>query len=477
MGLGRFLIAATLGMAFVRPAFGADRPPQYVIISFDGSRSVQMWKETRQLARDTKSGFTVFMSGIHFVTASTLKRIYQPPQHARGSSMISNIPDDKKDSILERIEQVELADRDGIDMGSHAIGHFDGGKWSLDEWTSELSQFAGIMTNVFMLNGLTQIRPKEEQQNWCRLLGRHLKGFRAPYLASNHFSDQALHSMGYTYDASRVETMDTWPFMTDGGVWALPMALIPVVGTAKLVTAMDYNFFLSDTRGENHPANAAVYEKRWISSLRNYFEHNYYGNRAPVNIGAHFDDWNGRAYFNGLFKFAREVCVKPEVRCVTGQEMVTILEKMGREQIARYRSGHFEKLQHPTLMRKAEVLDLNLTWEKTAEGLKLTAAGKDASRLKSMDVEVRLGDRIVSRELGVLPQSAIQASADGLSKLSVLVKRASLEVLSSTRRIRIKDGALQAVEKQDIEARARLGDLPEAHGLERDDDEPRFWDI
>jgi hypothetical protein len=84
-----------------------------------------------------------------------------------------------------------------------------------------------------------------------------------------------------------------------------------------------------------------------IDTYRKYFADNYYGNRAPVHIGHHFSKWNGGAYWNAMKTFAKEVCAKPEVKCVTYKELAAFLETRTPDQLKDYKNGAFPKLPRP----------------------------------------------------------------------------------------------------------------------------------
>ncbi len=49
---------------------GSDRPPQFVVLAFDGSLNLDFWKESRQFAREAGVKFTYFISGTYFLNDS-----------------------------------------------------------------------------------------------------------------------------------------------------------------------------------------------------------------------------------------------------------------------------------------------------------------------------------------------------------------------------------------------------------------------
>ena len=63
------------------------RPPQFVVVSFDGAGGESMWTYWRAVARRAQAHFTFFVSGAYLVDWAHRDR-YRPPRHARGSSAI-----------------------------------------------------------------------------------------------------------------------------------------------------------------------------------------------------------------------------------------------------------------------------------------------------------------------------------------------------------------------------------------------------
>ena len=460
------------GQVSASPQEKLPRPKQYVVLSFDGSRSVQMWKETRELATELNIGLTVFVSGVHFLPATLLKKYYDPPgpKYGPGTSAIRKISDAEAGTIPLRIEQMEGALSEGIEIGSHAVGHFDAGhgvgglNWSSTDWISEITQFENILFNIFALNSLPE-RVPGEAASWKKTLTSTLKGFRAPLLSTNGTLTPALDKLGFVYDGSEAYPMEwgKWPFkQKDGNIWEIPMAQIPIVGTAKRQVAMDYNFYAFDSAATPDLENSNFYEERWVQSLTNYFNHNYYGNRAPIHIGAHFDDYNGRAYFRGFFRFARMICHQPEVVCLTGSALVKEMEALGPAKINALQHGHFDELKPATPLPDFKNIDLKIAWKNTRGVIHVQASGKDAVKAgHSLNVHVMLGDKVIATQLGdiVLPNST------KMQKISVKVFQNGREILSSTRRADVRQGLVHKLEKSDREELLMLGDLPGAHGL------------
>ena len=64
-----------------------ERPPQYVLLAFDGSKSLPFWEESRDFARENDIKFTYFISGVYFLHSGTKsgcgRRGRRPPSGAR----------------------------------------------------------------------------------------------------------------------------------------------------------------------------------------------------------------------------------------------------------------------------------------------------------------------------------------------------------------------------------------------------------
>lgn len=328
------------------------RPPQYVLLGFDGSKSLPFWKESRDFARENDIKFTYFISGVYFLRSGT-KSAYDPPQHSVGASAIGFGVSD--DDIAARLEQVEAAHQEGHEIASHACGHFDGSSWSHDDWLSEHQSFDELVFEAGENNGFEAPALSFE--------ARDVIGFRAPQLGRSAGLYTALAEHGLAYDTSRVNSMSYWPQKLNG-VWDFPLAAVKIVGSGKNTLSMDYNFYVAQSRGESDAANKDQYRQEMLDTYMGYFENNYFGNRAPVDIGHHFSKWNGGAYWEAMKELAQRVCVLPEVKCVTYRDLATFLED-NVEKIPAYREGHFTPMTRPP--SAADTVAEELTDDEIAE--------------------------------------------------------------------------------------------------------------
>src|SRR5438270_9814785 len=65
----------------------ALRPPQFIVVSFDGSGGERMWTYWRSVGRRAHAHFTFFVSGVYLVDWAHRLR-YRPPRHDPGTSAI-----------------------------------------------------------------------------------------------------------------------------------------------------------------------------------------------------------------------------------------------------------------------------------------------------------------------------------------------------------------------------------------------------
>ncbi len=348
-----------------------SRPPQFVLISFDGSKSHAFWKETLALAAETKSQFSYFISGVYFLNQKD-KANYLPPKRKAGASDIGFAENEPSD-IEKRTGFIwqALNSKDPMDIGSHVNGHFDGGLWTKEEWTQEFTEFHKLVEKVFTLY------PKINQPfayQWESTLHETIKGFRAPLLAQNIATQQVLKDFNYSYDASQM-IKNKWPNLMNTKVWNVGLSRITLLGTKKETVAMDYNVLYGQCDGQFNPKNSGecltisdsllkYFENQTYLSYINAFLTSYYGNRAPLSIGHHFSLWNSGIYWKALQKVVIAVCSQPEVKCIAHKSMVQWLneniDKNGPQFLANLNQGNFDKTTTPQEPRAQLKIDMEL---------------------------------------------------------------------------------------------------------------------
>jgi hypothetical protein len=133
------------------------------------------------------------------------------------------------EQVRKRIGYVNDLYRNGHEIASHAVGHFNGAAWSAADWQKEFRAFGDIVDNVGPNNGL---------ESKLAFTARDVIGFRAPYLAKSAGLYGALKANGFRYDTSGV-AHDAWPERIDG-IWRFTLAIVWMQGSGRGILSMDY---------------------------------------------------------------------------------------------------------------------------------------------------------------------------------------------------------------------------------------------
>jgi hypothetical protein len=331
-----------------RPRRPSLRPPQFLVVSFDGSGGDRLWTYWRPLASRAHAHFTFFVSGVYLLDEAR-RRLYHPPRHPAGVSDIGFAqPDGRRSAgavVRATLEQIAGAYRDGNEIGTHYDGHFcapyagNVGEWNASDWQVELNEFDALL---FGANENNHLRHPVD-------LGfgpEEVVGGRTPCLQGKlRLLYPVLAARGFRYDASQVARLGAWP-QRELGIWSVPLLEIPFVHHTYRVISMDYNFFANQTGAvSGPPASSREIEDETYLSLWRAFRTSYFGNRAPFSVANHFETWNNWAYDHALSRFVLRACALPEVRCVSFRELVDWLDAQPRRRLRRYRLGRFPRLR------------------------------------------------------------------------------------------------------------------------------------
>jgi hypothetical protein len=303
----------------VRP----HRPPQFLVVSFDGSGGVRLWPYWRSVARRAHAHFTFFVSGVYLLDENR-RNLYRPPRHEPGTSDIWFARPDgglsAREVVRGTLEQIAAAYREGNEIGTHYNGHFCApfsrsvGEWTAADWRRELDEFDDLLFDASANNRL-------DPPVRLPFGASEIVGGRTPCLQGNlRILYRVLAARGFRYDASQIAPLGAWP-RRELGIWSFPLLEIPFVGHTFRVVSMDYNF-LANQVGED-PAAA---EREAYLSLWRAFRTSYFGNRAPLSFANHFETWNRWAYDHALTRVVLRACRLPEVRCVSFRELVDWLD-------------------------------------------------------------------------------------------------------------------------------------------------------
>jgi hypothetical protein len=312
-------------LCLFRPAMAEDdaaKPNQLLLLSFDGAGSNALWQRSRDFARGNNAHFTYFLS-CSLVIPRADAGTYKGPGRKAGRSNIGFARD--AEEARERLGHIWQAHLEGHDISSHTCGHFDGKDWSQADWTAEFTSFHDVMTNAWKAVGAGEAEP----QGWRRFVEDDIRGFRAPYFSTSPGMIEAEKKAGFAYDASLVTRGPMMPETRDGIIrFGLP--LIPEGPSRRPIIAMDYNLFVRHSAGVENPSRSAEFEARAYSAFRAAFDREYAGERIPLQIGLHFVEMNGGAYWRAMERLASEVCGKADVACVTYTQAIGMLKEQGR---------------------------------------------------------------------------------------------------------------------------------------------------
>ncbi|MFE9767522.1 hypothetical protein ACFYPC_23865 [Streptomyces sp. NPDC005808] len=318
-----------------KPLKPGEKPPQFVVFSWDGALQGddELFSHYRELAKEYNAHMTFFLTGIYLLPKDK-KTLYDPPMHDPGAAAISYPTDEH---IRTTLEQLALAWEEGNEIGSHFNGHFcdakGGGDWSVAEWKSEISQFYSFVENWKTNTGYTDLPPLpfDAQQE--------IIGGRAPCLEGQKNLLEAIKSFGWRYDASSPGDFQIWPTKKEG-LWDFPLQMLPYEGGEYQGLSMDFNFLYNQSDGETEgdPAQYELWRQETVDSYLAGFNRVYYGSRAPLFIGNHFEDWNGGIYMKAIDDVIKNVCVRKEVRCVSFRELADWMDVQKPEVLERLRS-------------------------------------------------------------------------------------------------------------------------------------------
>ena len=439
-----------------------ERPPQYVLLAFDGSLNNEMWDETISFAKNNNAKFSYFISGVYFLLNEN-RANYSEPTKGLGVSNIG-FAGDSKTKLVDRVNYLNRAYDDGHTIGSHANGHFDGSEWSTSQWESEFQQFYNLIFNVYNQKGI-------EIQNYINPFHfnpEQIVGFRSPLLATNKNLYSTLKKNNFSYDTSQTNDMDYWPHL-DKGIWNFPLAELRIYGTGIQTLSMDYNFYVADSRGNPDPDNSELYRERMYKTYMAYFNSNYYGNRAPIHIGHHFSKWNKGAYWQAFMDFTKSVCMKPEVKCVGYQSLLEFMNSIDLSTRKEYQIGNFPKLSIPEIIKKdiAAIAPIEVSFlmkKINKEQIELKLVGKDAKLFpKNSTYRWYIDDKEMFQSKKTRINFSSFAKMKKSFKLSAVLENGKNKLIKTTHNISYNDYNDFTIQEEDLEKRALQGDLPEAH--------------
>ncbi|MFH8436445.1 hypothetical protein ACH4A3_14640 [Streptomyces sp. NPDC018007] len=318
------------------PLEPGQKPPQFVIFSWDGAGEVGngLFPRFLELAREHDAAMTFFLSGLYLLPESK-KSLYRPPNNPRGASDIGYLTDEHIKDTLKYVRQAWL---DGHEIGTHFNGHFCGGSGSVERWTpaqwhSEINQAVSFVTEWRTNTGWEDEDPLPFDYR------KELVGGRTPCLLGQDNLLPTASKLGWRYDASSPGGRQMWP-VKRGGVWDLPLQAMPFPGHSFEVLSMDYNILANQSRNSTKgmPSRYPGWRTQATGAYLAGFRRAYETNRAPFYIGNHFEEWNGGIYMDAVEEVIKKVADKDDVRLVSFRQYVDWLDAQDPAVLAKLRT-------------------------------------------------------------------------------------------------------------------------------------------
>ncbi|MFH9266128.1 hypothetical protein ACH4KN_17990 [Streptomyces sp. NPDC017546] len=318
------------------PLEPGQKPPQFVIFSWDGAGEVGngLFPRFLELAKEHDAAMTFFLSGIYLLPESK-KSLYRPPNNRRGASDIGYLTDDHVKDTLTYVRQAWL---DGHEIGTHFNGHFCGGSGSVERWTpaqwhSEINQAVSFVTEWRTNTGWENEDPLPFDYR------KELIGGRTPCLLGQDNLLPTARKLGWRYDASSPGGRQIWP-VKRGGVWDLPLQAMPFPGHSFEVLSMDYNILANQSKNSTKgmPSRYPGWRTQATGAYLAGFRRAYESNRAPFFIGNHFEEWNGGIYMDAVEEVIKKVADKDDVRLVSFRQYVDWLDVQDPAVLAKLRT-------------------------------------------------------------------------------------------------------------------------------------------
>ena len=326
--------------------YDGKRPPQFVLISFDGAADQTLLDRWDIVAHQVKAHFSFFLSMVYLLSDSNAQ-IYQGPRHPAGTSAINFAPIPAADKatpglwIGNMVRGLQKAQREGHELGNHYGGHWCGPTgvktWTKADWAAELNQVESLISSVDANN---KIDPPVGNPF---ITGLPI-GSRTPCLEGDLKQlYPVLKARGYRYDASSTRALTEWPVQRQG-LWSFGFPSVQIAGSPKPMLTVDFSLWanLADSKDVTVERAKQIEDAVYDGYLAG-FQQVYTGNRAPFELSNHFVHYSHDAFNNALQRLAETVCGKPEVICVNYREMSDFMDAHA-SQIKDFEAGKFPKM-------------------------------------------------------------------------------------------------------------------------------------
>jgi len=313
--------------AWMHKLVPGEKPPQFVLFSFDGAASKEHWDRVLPLTRQVNAHVTGLLSGVYLVPDAD-GRTYTGPGHDRGKSSIGF--GGKRQDVDLRIDYLNDVVAAGHEIGTHYNGHYckgdepSVGTWNTDQWNNELDQFFDIIGKA--------------REKGFTLDPAAVRGGRTPCLEGDwKQAFPAMRAHNLVYDTSHVSLGVVWPSVQDG-MWEFPMPEVRVPALGRQVVMMDFNLWYAlNGANDKEPERAPEFTQIVVDTYRSVYREAFNGNRAPLVIGNHFNEWAGSAFSNAVEQYIGEVCVEKETVCATYTEVIQWMQLQDPEVLEQFR--------------------------------------------------------------------------------------------------------------------------------------------
>lgn len=222
-------------------------------------------------------------------------------------------------------------------MGTHFNGHFCGGSgsvgtWSGQDWQDEIDQAIGFVTRWKTNTGFKDLDPLPFDYR------KELIGGRTPCLLGQDNLLPVARKLGWRYDASSPGGLQVWPDKKQG-VWNLPLQSLPFPGHSFEVLSMDYNILANQSQNatRSDPAKYPAWRTQARDTYVGGFQRAYEGNRAPLFVGNHFEQWNGGIYMDAVEQAMEKIAGNKDVRLVSFRQFTDWLDAQDPAVLAKLR--------------------------------------------------------------------------------------------------------------------------------------------
>ena len=209
-----------------------------------------------------------------------------------------------------------------MSVTSAPAAKYPGKDWTVADWNHELDQFFSLMVNWRKNTGI-KTGPD------LAFGPEVVKGGRTQCLEGSPrtlFPALRKHNMTWDSSFSAPEPGVRWPYKSRGGIWEfhVPYTWSPPLKRRQM--SLDFNYWFTFNGAQDRPKDAPKIRRVVKRSYDYMYKRAYEGNRAPLVIANHFNDWSGNAFNPATADFMREACVKPETICATYQDVIAWME-------------------------------------------------------------------------------------------------------------------------------------------------------